>query len=148
MKKILIVFTVIAFLFTTGCSALDAVNDTVDYVKDAKDYVGDASKFAEEVPDLVNQAVNDSNARKELETSLKDMKQEIEDFKEISPPEAAEGLHQQIQSESMKVEIAIDGLLQNIKDGTLNPNFLDNTQIVETINKMTNILDQIKKLGQ
>lgn len=148
MKKLMIIFAATAILFTTGCSALDAVNDTVNYVNDATDYVNEASKFANEVPTLVEQAVNDLNAREELEKSLQDMKQEIQEFSELEPPKVAEGLHQQIEQESMKVRVAIDGLLHNIKDGTINPKFLENTQLLETINKMKSILDDIKSIGQ
>lgn len=147
MKK-LIIFMVTVFMFTTGCSALDAVNDTVNYVNDATDYIGEANKFAEEVPALVEQAVNDSNAKQELEDSLNNMKQEIKQFTELNPPKVAESLHQQIEAENMKIEVAIDGLLQNVKDGTINPNFLENTQLFETINEMQGILNDIKELGQ
>jgi hypothetical protein len=148
MKKVLGIFMVTVFLFTTGCSALDAVNDTVNYVNDATDYVGEASKFADEVPKLVDQAVNDLNAREELKTSLQDMKQEIEQFSELDPPKVAEGLHQQIEQESLKVQVAIDGLLQNIKNGTINPKFLENTHLLETINQMKSILNDIESLGK
>jgi hypothetical protein len=147
MKRLLIIMMCMTLMFTAGCSLLESVNDTVNYVNEATDYVGEATKFAEEVPVLVQQAVNDTNALADLETRLQGMKDEIQEFTSLNPPELAADLHGQIEEQSKIVEAGIDEYLQKIKDGMIDPKILENTQMLDTINDMTNLLDEIKQLG-
>lgn len=148
MKKWVVIFMISAFLLTTGCSALDKVNETLNYVNEASDFVGEASKFSNELPTLINQAVKDPNARQELETSLNNMKTDIADFKQLTPPKVLADLHQQIEDQSKKVEEIIDVYSQNIVEGNIDPSLLESSKILETINEMSNILEAMEKLGQ
>ncbi|MFC3885695.1 DUF6376 family protein [Bacillus songklensis] len=148
MKKWLVILSAGAFLLLGGCSSLDDVNSTLTYANEATDYVNEASDFAKEVPSLAEQAVSDQQAAEELEKKLKEMKKDIESFNELQPPDMAAELHQQIIDQNNKVIEGIDLYLDNIKDGKLDPRILENTEIFQSIQEITSIIDQIKKLGQ
>jgi hypothetical protein len=148
MKKWLFAISTSTFLLLGGCSSLEDVNNTLTYANEAKDYVNEASAFAKEVPSLTEQAVGDQQATKELETKLKEMKKEIETFNDLQPPEMAADLHQQVVDQNKKVLEGIDLYLNNVKDGKLDPAVLENTEMVQSIQEITSIVEQIKKLGQ
>lgn len=147
MKKLISLFLVSIFVLLSGCSLLEDANDTINYIKETTNYIGEAKTFANEVPGLVDQAINEANVE-ELETSLVTMKEEIQKFKELTPPDIAADLHQQVEEHSLKLEEGINLYLENIKNGKIDPKLFENMQIVETINEMTSILDEIKNLGQ
>lgn len=148
MKKWLIAFSAVPFLFLGGCSSLESVNNTLTYVNEATDYVNEASTFANEVPALAEQAVSDQQAAQELETKLQEMKQDIEEFNELQPPDMAADLHQQIVEQNNQIAQGIDLYLNNVEEGKLDPAVLENTEIFQSIQEITSIIDQIKQLGQ
>jgi TolA-binding protein len=148
MKKRFIALSILMVTVLGGCSLIDEASSTVTYVKDATDYVNEVNTFVNEVPDLVNQAINDEQALTELETQLEEMKKEINQFNELEAPEIAADLHQQIMEQNLKAEEGIDLLLNNIEDGQLDPAVLENTELSQSLEDITNIVEQIKQLGQ
>ena len=148
MKKWLIAVSVVPFLLLGGCSALEGVNNTLTYVNEATDYVNEATAFANEIPALAEQAVSDQQAAQELETKLQEMKQDIEEFNGLQPPDMAADLHQQIVEQNNQVVQGIDLYLNNVEEGKLDPALLENTEIFQSIQEITSIIDQIKELGQ
>jgi hypothetical protein len=148
MKKwLLVVSTSILFLLG-GCSLLNDAKDTLTYINEATDYLSKATAFANEAPSLAQQAISDTQAAKELETMLQDMKQEIETFNGLEAPELATDLHQQLVNQNNVIAQGIDVYLSNFKDGKLDPAVLENTEIFQTVQELSNIIDQIKQLGQ
>ncbi|MDQ0246082.1 TolA-binding protein [Bacillus fengqiuensis] len=148
MKKWLIAVSAVPFLLLGGCSSLEGVNNTLTYVNEATDYVNEASTFANEIPTLAEQAVSDQQAAQELETKLQEMKQDIEEFNGLQPPDMAADLHQQIVEQNNQVVQGIDLYLNNVEEGKLDPALLENTEIFQSIQEITSIIDQIKELGQ
>lgn len=148
MKKWLMAFSAVPLLLLGGCSSLEGMNNTLTYVNEATDYVNEASTFANEIPALAEQAVNDQQAAQELETKLEVMKQDIEEFNELQPPDMAADLHQQIVEQNNQVVQGIDLYLNNVEEGKLDPALLENTEVFQSIQEITSIIDQIKQLGQ
>jgi hypothetical protein len=76
------------------------------------------------------------------------MKQEINAFNKLQAPNVAVDLHQQIVDQNNKLAAGIDVYLKHMKNGLLDPSVLENTEIFQSVQDITNILNQIKELGQ
>ncbi len=148
MKKKLFVLSTMMVLLLSGCSLLNDAKDTLTYVNDAKDYLDKATAFANEAPSVAQLAVGDQQAATELKTMLEVMKQEINSFNKLQAPEIAVDLHQQIVDQNNKLAAGIDVYLKNMKNGLLDPSVLENTELLQSVQEITGILDQIKQLGQ
>jgi hypothetical protein len=148
MKKKLFVLSTMLLLLLSGCSLLNDAKDTLTYVNDAKDYLDKATAFANEAPSVAQLAVGDQQAATELKTMLEVMKQEINSFNKLQAPEIAVDLHQQIVDQNNKLVAGIDVYLKNMKNGLLDPSVLENTELLQSVQEITGILDQIKQLGQ
>jgi hypothetical protein len=147
MKKKLLVLSAIIGLLLSGCSLLNDAKDSLTYVNGAKDYFDKATAFANDAPAIAKQAVANKQAAAELKTMLQDMKQEISTFNKLQAPEIAVDLHQQLVDQNNKLTAGIDLYLKNIKNGVLDPSVLENTEIFQSVQKISSILDQIKQLG-
>jgi Family of unknown function (DUF6376) len=148
MKKKLFVLSTMMVLLLSGCSLLNDAKDTLTYVNDAKDYLDKATAFANEAPSVAQLAVGDQQAAKELKNMLEVMKQEINSFNKLQAPEIAVDLHQQIVDQNNKLAAGIDVYLNNMKNGLLDPSVFENTELLQSVQEITGILDQIKQLGQ
>ncbi|MEH7501591.1 DUF6376 family protein [Neobacillus drentensis] len=148
MKKKLFVLSTMMVLLLSGCSLLNDAKDTLTYVNDAKDYLDKATAFANEAPSVAQLAVGDQQAATKLKTMLEVMKQEINSFNKLQAPEIAVDLHQQIVDQNNKLAAGIDVYLKNMKNGLLDPSVLENTELLQSVQEITGILDQIKQLGQ
>lgn len=148
MKKWLVIFTAVPFLLLGGCSAVETVNNTLTYVNEATDYVNEAVSFGNEVPSLAEQAINDQQAAKDLETKLEEMKQNIEEFNKLKSPDIAADLHQQIVEQNNQVLEGINLYINSIEDGKLDPAIVKNTELFKSIQEIAGSIEQIKQLGQ
>jgi hypothetical protein len=146
MKKLFVLFGMLGMLFLGGCSLLGEVNNTVEYANVTTEYMESIKTFANEVPQLAKDAVADETARKSLETELELMKENINSFNEIEPPSIAEDIHNQIVASNEKLEEGIDMYLVNIKNGTLDPDVLENSEIMTTINEITSLRENIEQV--
>jgi hypothetical protein len=147
MKKMFILFGLISTMLLSGCSFLGEVNNSLDYANEATAYLDKAKKFAEDVPQLAQDAVTNQEARKNLENELKTMKQDIKEFNETKAPSIAEDIHNQIVEYNQKLDQGIDIYLNNIENGQYDPAFLEDTEIMQTINELRDLSTQIEKLG-
>jgi hypothetical protein len=148
MKKKILVLSAIIVLLLSGCSMLNDAKDTLTYVNDAKNYLDKATAFANEAPSVAQLAASDKQAATDLQTMLQDMKKEINAFNKLQAPDVAVDLHQQIVDQNNKLAAGIDVYLKNMKNGLLDPSVLKNTELFQDVQEITNILDQIKQLGQ
>ncbi|MFD2442965.1 DUF6376 family protein [Bacillus sp. CGMCC 1.16607] len=148
MKKSLVIFAASLLILLSGCSLLNDAKSTITYVKDATDYFGKATAFANEAPSLAQQAVKDQQAADKLQTLLQEMKVEMDSFNGLEVPEMAADLHQQIVDKNNIIAQGIDVYLSNIKDGKLDPAVLENTELFQSVQDISSIIDQIKNLGQ
>ncbi|CAG9609822.1 DUF6376 family protein [Pseudoneobacillus rhizosphaerae] len=148
MKKGFIGLSTIFLILLSGCSLLNDAKNTITYINDATDFLGKATTFANEAPKLAQQAITDQQAAEELQTILQTMKQDIDTFNELQAPDVAADLHQQLVNQNNVIAKGIDTYLNSFKDGKLDPAVLENTEIFQTVQELSNIIDQIKQLGQ
>jgi hypothetical protein len=148
MKKWLILIIVSFTVLLGGCSLLEDAKNTVTYINEATDYLNKATTFANEAPSLAQKAVSDPQAATELEELLNEMKQDINTFNKLQAPELAADLHQQIVNQNGIVTKGIDMYLNNFVDGKLDPAVLENTELYQTVGEISDIINQIKQLGQ
>ncbi|QAS52194.1 DUF6376 family protein [Halobacillus litoralis] len=147
MQKIAIGLLLVSSMLG-GCSILEGVNNTLSYVDEATEYANEANTFAEEAPALAEQAVRDEQAAQELETKLEDMKQDIEEFNELESPDMTADLHDQVVDHNNRALEGINVYLDNMENGKLDSKVIENTEVFQTLNELTSIIDQIQQIGE
>ncbi|MGG0287514.1 DUF6376 family protein [Peribacillus butanolivorans] len=146
MKKI-ITIAFMSILTLSGCSLLGEVNSSLEYADNATGYVSTVKEFANEVPALSQDAATDTEARENLEKELQLMKTEIEEFNATKPPQIAESIHEKIVSSNQQLSDGIDLYLNNIENGQFDPEALENSEIMKSIENITSLANQIEELG-
>ncbi|WP_078393797.1 DUF6376 family protein [Shouchella patagoniensis] len=146
MKKTVIALLFPFVLITTGCSALDEISNGLDYVPAATDYVTDVQQFASDIPTLAETAITDKEARVQLEESLTTMKTNIDTFNELTPPELLEDVHNEALAYNESFEQGIDMYLSGMEDGEFNTELLNESGILDNVEKYTNLLDDFNQL--
>ncbi|WP_144492042.1 MULTISPECIES: DUF6376 family protein [Bacillus cereus group] len=141
-------FAIIVSIGLMGCSVVEEGKNSLDYVQKATDYVNEISAFANEAPALVEKAVNDEEARKELETKLNEIKQDIPAFNELTPPDVAKDLHQQIVGYNEKLNTLIDTSMKKIEEGKIDVEQFKNSELMQTIDQVQALKDKVQNLGQ
>ncbi|MEH7247116.1 DUF6376 family protein [Neobacillus niacini] len=148
MKKLLLVMSASMLLLLGGCSFLNDAQNSLSYINDATDYLSAATEFASDAPALAQQAIGDIQAAEDFQTMLQDMQQTVEAFNELQAPDIAAELHQQIIEQNSAIITEIETYLNNFKDGLLDPAILENTELFQSVQDITNIIEQIQQLGQ
>ncbi|ASS95216.1 DUF6376 family protein [Peribacillus simplex] len=146
MKKIMTI-AVLSILTLSGCSLLGEVNSSLEYADNATEYVNTVKDFSNEVPALSQDAVTNADARANLEKELELMKTEIEEFNATEPPQIAEGIHEKIVSSNQQLSEGIELYLNNIENGQIDPNALEDSEIMKSIDNITGLAKQIEDLG-
>jgi len=131
-----------------GCSIVEEGKNSLDYAQKATDYVNEISAFANEAPALAEKAVNDKEARKELEAKLNEIKQDIPAFNELTPPDVAKDLHQQIVGYNEKLNTLIDTSMKKIEEGKMNVEQFKDSELMQTIEQVRDLKDKVQNLGQ
>jgi transcription termination factor NusB len=147
LKKLLIVLSASMLFFLGGCSFLNDAQDTISYMNEATDYLTAATDFASDAPALAQQAISDIQAAEDFQAMLQDMQQTVESFNELQAPEIAADLHQQITEQNSVIIAEIETYLNNFKDGLLDPAILENTELFQSVQDITSIIDQIQQLS-
>jgi hypothetical protein len=147
LKKLLIILSACMLLLLGGCSFLNDAQDTITYVNEATDYLSAATDFANEAPALAQQAISDLQAAEDLQNMLQQMQQTAEAFNELQAPDFAAELHQQIIEQNSAIVSEIETFMSSFQDGLLDPSILENTELFQTVQDITSIIDQIKQLG-
>lgn len=147
MKKLLIVLSTCMLMLVGGCSFLNDAQDTISYINEATDYLSAATDFANEAPALAQQAISDIQAAEDLQNMLQQMQKNVEAFSNIQAPDIAADLHQQIVEQNNVIVTEIETYLNNFKNGLLDPAILENTELFQSVQDITSIIDQIQQLG-
>lgn len=148
MKRWFIALSASMLFLLGGCSFLNDAQDSLTYINEATEYLEVATNFANEAPALAQQAIEDIQAAEDLKVMLQDMQQQIESFNELQAPQMAADLHQQIVEQNAIIAEGIETYLTNIKDGLLDPTVLENSELFQSVQDITNIIDQIQQLGE
>lgn len=146
IKKIMISMGLAGMLILSGCSLVGEVNNTLEYATTTTEYINTANDFANRVTELSNDAISNEEARKQLENELIAMKEAIQQFNQTEAPAIAEDVHNQIVQANGKLEEGIDMYVNNIENGKLDPAILQDSEIITTINEISNLINQIEKL--
>ncbi|MGH0968564.1 DUF6376 family protein [Bacillus paranthracis] len=146
IKSTLVVFIVTIGLM--GCSLVEQGKNSIDYAQKATDYINEISAFANDAPALAEKAVNDSEARKELEAKLSEIKQDIPAFNELTPPDVAKDLHQQIVGYNEKLNTLIDTAMTKIEEGKVNVEEFKNSELMQTVDQVRDLKGKVQNLGQ
>jgi Family of unknown function (DUF6376) len=147
LRKLLIVLSASILFFLGGCSFLNDAQDTISYINEATDYLTTATDFASDAPALAQQAISDIQAAEDLQNMLQQMQDSAQAFSEIQAPDIAAELHQQIIEQNSVITAEIETLLNNYKDGLLDPAILENTELFQSVQDITSIIDQIQQLS-
>jgi PBP1b-binding outer membrane lipoprotein LpoB len=142
MKRIFIFLVTIMLL--TGCSLFNEVNDSVNYVDEATNYIQTLTEFGNEAPQLIQAAATNTPAYDELLVQLTSLKEEVTNFITIDPPQVAVDIHQQLVTSSEKILNTINNTVQ---DGELMLDRLTNSEILQTITNVSNLMNRIENLG-
>ncbi|MER0466441.1 DUF6376 family protein [Bacillus cabrialesii subsp. cabrialesii] len=148
MKIMLTVVAGVGLLSVGGCGMLDQVNDGLNYTSEATGYVEKVKTFAEDAPELAEQAVHDSEAKEKLEAQLESIKQAAADFNELTPPDAAEEIHQTIQEHNKTLQKSADEVLKQVEEGKVSLEEWEQSDLVQNTKQITDVMGQIEKLGE
>ncbi|MEI4803737.1 DUF6376 family protein [Bacillus sp. NPDC077411] len=147
IKKALL-FMCMLVIGLTGCSMIEEGKNSINYAQKAIDYVNEVSTFANEAPGLVEKAINDGAARKELETRLREIQKDIPAFNELTPPDVAKDMHQQIVGYNEKLNELIDTTMKKVEEGKMDVEQFKNSDLMQTIQQVQDLKDKIQNLGQ
>jgi hypothetical protein len=126
-----------------GCST---INDSLAYVNSATGYVTKVSEFVNEAPSIAKQAVNNEQARETLETKLQGLREEIQAFNKLSPPEMASRVHEEIVKQNDKLQKEIDTYSQKLKEGTVQVEAFQSSELFQTLKEVSGLLNKIQAL--
>ncbi|MBU7593050.1 DUF6376 family protein [Metabacillus halosaccharovorans] len=143
MKRFFMMFAIFTLMISSACSVVDEVNKSVNYVDESTSYLTSVSDFAEQAPDLIQTAVTDETSRDELEKQLQSLRQQMEEFNNIEAPTIAEDVHQDIVTQN---EAAIEKIDQLYKDGELVVEELQNSEIVQTLEDISSLMNTVQSL--
>lgn len=141
IKRFLLLTLLLGVL--SGCSLLDSVNNSLDYTKEAGTFINEASQFAQSIPDLAQQAATSADAKETLTKELEEMKTRISEFNGIEAPAFAQDIHEQLVALNDTLLTDINGYMDQIQNGVTD---LQNSGIVETVNKINEAMDLIQNL--
>lgn len=146
MKKLKALLVISMFMLVSGCSFLGEINESIDYVNEATTHINTLNTFAEDAPQLVQEAISDPVAKENLEAQLVSLKQDIEEFISLNEvPTIAENIHQELVD---KNELLLTEINKVLEDGQLAVEKLENSQLFQTVNEITDLMNQIENLGQ
>ena len=144
MKKIISILFISAFLILSGCSFLEEANDSINYAAEATEYINELSTFAEDTSSLVQEAATNPEAKAELESKLTSLQQTITEFNNIDVPAIAEDIHQNLEEKNQQLLEITNEVLEN---GELAVEKLEGSEIYQTIENITGLMNQIEELG-
>lgn len=146
MKSKLALLLVVAALLS-GCSVVEELDRSVNYTSEATAYVEQAAEFARELPDLAQQAVNDPALQEKLVAELEAMKQRIADFNVLEAPQLAADVHAKLQDYNATLDREIDQALAGLLNGIPAVQAIQDSQIVQTLTDIAQLMEQINSLG-
>lgn len=141
IKRLLLISLVLGVL--SGCSLVDSVNNSLDYTKEATTFINEASQFAESIPELAQQAATNTDAKETLTQELEAMKTRISEFNGIEAPAFAQNIHEQLVGLNDTLLTDINGYMDQIQNGVTD---FQNSNIVQTINKINETMDMLQNL--
>ncbi|OKL36032.1 DUF6376 family protein [Domibacillus mangrovi] len=132
-----------------GCSLLDEANNTLTYATDMTGFLNETQQFASDVPALLENAASNPNIVEDAQKQFENMQQEIDFMQAIETPAVAEGIHDKVLDYSAQLETGISEALVKLENGVVDPAALfENTELLQTIQKLQDLRMNIEQLGQ
>lgn len=133
----------------SGCSLLEEANNTLTYATDITDFLNETQQFASDVPALLENAASNPNIVEDVQQQLENMQQDINMMQEIEAPAVADGIHSKVLDYSAQLETDISDALVKLENGVVDPAALiENTELLQTIQKLQELRTNIEQLGQ
>jgi len=132
-----------ALMLSSACSIVDEVGRSVDYVNETKRYLTSVSDFVEGAPELIQAAATDEAARDDLGNQLASLREQIEEFNNLEAPTVAEDLHQDIVTQN---EAALEKIDQVYQDGEVVVEELQNSEIIQTLQELSSLMNAVENL--
>ncbi|MFB6363500.1 DUF6376 family protein [Paenibacillus elgii] len=146
MKLKIMLLLVLAVGLLSGCGIVDKVNNSLNYVEEATDFIDDTTRFAEQLPTIAGQAVTDPEARTTLKNELTGMKERITKFNALQAPDFAKDVHKQLVGYNETLTKEINGYLEQINNGAIDWKAIEDSQFIDKLNQVTQILDKVQSL--
>lgn len=134
----------LVLILLSGCSLVEDVNNSLDYTEQTASFINEATQFAGTIPDLAEQAANNSNALQQLNEELDNMKASISEFTGLEAPAFARDIHDQLVGYSQTLSQEIDSYKEQIQNGVTD---FRNTEISQTLDQMRETLEQLNNLA-
>jgi Family of unknown function (DUF6376) len=144
-RLVQLLFISLLALIVSGCSFLGEVNQSIDYVNKASAHIETLNTFAGDAPELIEQALTNTEVHEELERQLIHMKTEIEEFIALTDiPAIAEDLHAEFVDQNEALLAEINSVLDN---GHLVIDQIENSELFTTIKEVNDLYTRIEDLG-
>lgn len=146
MKKLLLALPMM-LLIAAGCSPVEETKNTINYVNEATEYANEAAAFAVELPAMAQDAVTNPETVEQLESTLNDFETQISEFNQVEVPQVMEDLHGQISEHNEQIQSQIEKYTKAIEEGSFQPEFLQNSELLTSLQDIQGIYENIQKLG-
>lgn len=141
-------FIPVLLLLTAACSPIEDTKNTLTYINGAEDYMNEMSQFTEDFPTMAEAALRDTQAAQELESYVQQIQQDIETFNKLESPAMMEELHSEILNHNENIQQGLKTFEQELENGTLNIEFIENSEVLKSVQDIQNIYEQIEQLGE
>ncbi|AIQ69599.1 DUF6376 family protein [Paenibacillus graminis] len=143
MKKYRLSLLLFILLVVPGCGFAEKVENSVNFATDTASYMQTLTEFGQEMDTLAADAATDTQAREALTDRLAALKEQIVQYADLQVPEYAADLHQSIVGYNETLQQGVDQAITNLEQGKA---AFESTGIPETINKVSELLNQITQL--
>lgn len=141
MKKIIVLLTLSFAFILSGCGLLEETQNTINYATEATEYIDELNNFAEEAQNIISEGNVNMD---QLGIILNDIEESISQFNGVNVPSIAVGIHESIISKNEQLLSAIHKVEEN---GEIAIEEIQNSEIFQTIESITNLMDKIEQLG-
>ncbi|MCE3201672.1 hypothetical protein JI735_28765 [Paenibacillus sonchi] len=143
MKKYGLSLLLFILLVVPGCGFAEKVGNSVNFATDTASYMQTLTEFGQEMDTLAADAATDPQAREALTDRLAALKEQVVQYAGLQVPEYAADLHQSIVGYNETLQQGLDQAITNLEQGKA---AFESTGIPETINKVSELLNQITQL--
>lgn len=140
---------VAALFIISGCSS-ERPSGTVEYIKTTVKHYNLVIHFMNNVDTLAAEAVEDPEAKKRLEKQITDLKEEIERFNSLIPPEVnnASDIHENLVKYNQTVSKGIDAFKNQVEKGNFDTKVIHTDEINQAVLEIKKLRDQAQNLAK
>jgi TolA-binding protein len=135
MKKLLFAGLLIALFLAGGCSELQ---ENVDYIDKTKSFISEIEGYTKDITAMI--AKEDPALDEELQSTLTEMKNSIDEFQNMEPSEIWETIHQKLEDKSIALEEVVDNAITQVEQGQLNADEWNKMHITDFIYELEELL--------